>query len=131
MVASSSLTSTQLGPLTSRFSEKPLIRTSFILYAVSLVLVPLVPTVWLLLVPTVIFGVAQSINLPSAFSLLNEAAPPENRGAFVSINSTVLRLGQTLGSVLMSAAAIPFGLGGAYFAVAALSAATFLLALVR
>jgi hypothetical protein len=58
----------------------------------------------------VIFGVAQSLNLPPAFSLLNEAAPDENRGAFISINSTILRLGQTLGPVLMSVAAIPVGL---------------------
>ena len=132
VVASSSvttaLTSTQLGQLTSRFSEKPLIRASFVLYAVSLGLVPLVPSVWLLLLPTVIFGVAQSINIPNSFSLLNEAAPSENRGAFMSLNSTILRLGQTLGPVLMSAAAIPFGLGGAYFALAALAAAMFLLA---
>ena len=132
VVASSSvttaLTSTQLGRLTSRFSEKPLIRASFVLYAVSLGLVPLVPSVWLLLLPTVIFGVAQSINIPNSFALLNEAAPSENRGAFMSLNSTILRLGQTLGPVLMSAAAIPFGLGGAYFAMAALAAAMFLLA---
>ncbi len=54
--------------------------------------------------------------------------PAENRGAFISINSTVLRLGQTLGPVLMSAAAIPIGLAGAYFAGAALAAAMFLVA---
>jgi sugar phosphate permease len=76
-----------------------------------------------LLVPAVIFGVAQSLNLPPAFSLLNEAAHDENRGAFISINSTILRLGQTLGPVLMSIAAIPGGLAGAYFAGAALAAA--------
>jgi hypothetical protein len=46
-----------------------------------------------LLVPAVIFGVAQRLNLPPAFSLLNEAAPDENQGAFISINSTILRLG--------------------------------------
>ncbi len=68
------------------------------------------------------------LNLPPAFSLLNEAAPDENRGAFISINSTILRLGQTLGPVLMSAAAIPFGLAGAYFVGAALAAAMFLVA---
>ncbi|MCA1731161.1 MAG: MFS transporter [Actinobacteria bacterium] len=132
VLASSSLTtaltSTQLGRLTDRFSEKPLIRVSFVLYAISLGLVPLVPSVWLLLVPTVIFGVAQSINIPNSFSLLNEAAPAENRGAFMSLNSTILRLGQTLGPVLMSAAAIPFGLDSAYFALAALSAAMCLVA---
>lgn len=77
-----------------------------------------------------LFGVAQSLNLPPVFSLLNEAAPDENRGAFISINSTILRLGQTLGPVLMSAAAIPVGLAGAYFAGAALAAAMFLVALI-
>ena len=124
------LVSTQEGWLTSHFSEKVLIRTPFVLYAVALTLIPLVSNVWLLLVPTVIFGVAQSLNLPPVFSLLNEAAPNENRGAFISINSTILRLGQTLGPVLMSAATIPVGLGGAYFAGAALAAAMFLVALI-
>jgi ACDE family multidrug resistance protein len=124
------LTSTQEGWLTSHFSEKILIRMSFVLYAAALTLIPLVPNVWLLLIPTVIFGVAQSFNLPPVFSLLNEAAPTENRGAFISINSTVLRLGQTLGPVLMSAAATPAGLGGAYVAGAALAATMFLLALI-
>ncbi len=124
------LASTQEGWLTSRFSEKTLIRTSFAFYAAALILIPLVPNVWLLLVPTVLFGVAQSLNLPPVFSLLNEAAPDENRGAFISINSTILRLGQTLGPVLMFAAAIPVGLAGAYFAGAALAAAMFLVALI-
>ena len=134
VVATASLTtalaSTQEGWLTSRFSEKTLIRTSFVFYAAALMLIPLVPNVWLLLVPTVIFGAAQSLNLPPVFSLLNEAAPDDNRGAFISINSTILRLGQTLGPVLMSVAAIPAGLGGAYFAGAALAAAMFLVALI-
>jgi ACDE family multidrug resistance protein len=134
VIATASLTtalaSTQEGWLTSHFSEKMLIRMSFAFYAAALILIPLVPNVWLLLVPTVIFGVAQSLNLPPVFSLLNEAAPNENRGAFISINSTILRLGQTLGPVLMSAAAIPVGLGGAYFAGAALAAAMFLVALI-
>ena len=134
VVATASLTtalaSTQEGWLTSHFSEKTLIRTSFILYAVALILIPLVPNVWLLLVPTLIFGVAQSLNLPPVFSLLNEAAPGENRGAFIAVNSTILRVGQTLGPVLMSVAAIPVGLAGAYFAGAALAAAMFLVAFI-
>ena len=132
VVASTSLTtaltSTQMGRLTSHFSEKTLIRVSFVLYAIALCLVPLVPDVWLLFVPTVIFGVAQSLNVPNAFSLLNEAAPDENRGAFISINSTILRLGQTLGPVLTTAATVLLGLSGAYFAASVLAAATFLVA---
>ncbi len=132
VIASASLTtalgSTQVGRLSSYFSEKTLIWTSFVLYAVALCLVPLMPSVGLLLVPTVLFGLAQSLNLPNAFSLLTDAAPQENRGVFISINSTMLRLGQTLGPVVMAAAAMPLGLGGAYFAAAALAAAMFVVA---
>jgi sugar phosphate permease len=77
----------------------------------------------------VIFGVAQSLNLPNSFSLLNEAAPDDNRGAFMALNSTILRIGQTLGPLVMSAAAIPFGLDGAYLIAAILAGAMFLVAL--
>jgi MFS transporter, ACDE family, multidrug resistance protein len=91
--------------------------------------VPLVPSICLLLVPTVLLGIAQSLNLPPVFSLLNEAAPDENRGAFIFVNSTILRCGQTIGPLLMFAA-VPFGLAGAYFAVATLAAAMFLVAFV-
>jgi ACDE family multidrug resistance protein len=137
VVASASLTSalasTQLGRLTAYFHEQTLIRASYVLYVVSLCLVPLVPMLiskaWPLFVPTILFGVAQSLNLPNAFSLLTAEAPSENRGAFMSINSTILRLGQTLGPPLMAAAALPLGLGGAYFAAAALALAMLLVAL--
>lgn len=133
VIASTSVTaaiaSSQAGRLSAHFSQKWLVCSSFLLYAVALSLVPLMPSVWFLLVPTVIFGVALSLNLPNAFALLNEAAPDENRGAFISLNGTILRLGQTLGPVLMAVAAIPFGLTGAYLAIGALAAAMFLVAL--
>lgn len=51
------LTSTQAGRLTARFPQKWLVRSSFLLYAAALCLVPLMPTVWLLILPTLIFGV--------------------------------------------------------------------------
>lgn len=134
VVASSSLTtaltSTQMGRLSSRFSEKGLIRFSFLLYAAALCLVPLAPNAWALLVPTIVFGVAQSLNLPNSFSLLTAAAPKENRGAFLSLNSTILRLGQTVGPLFMSVTAAGLGLGGAYYVTAALAVAMALLALV-
>jgi MFS family permease len=135
IVATSSLTaaptSTQAGRLSERFSRTVLIRLSFLFYAVALNIVPLVPSVWLLLVPTAIFGFAQSLNLPNSFALLNEAAPGENRGAFIALNSTILRLGQTLGPLLMGLlAALPLGLTGAYLAFAVAAALMSLLALV-
>lgn len=124
------LTSTQLGRLTTRFSEKALLRTAFLLYAVALAAVAFAPTLPLLFVPAVIFGVAQSLNIPIVFSLLNGLAPSENRGAFMSINGMTLRLGQTIGPLLMASTAGFFGLAGAYLAAAGLAIASFLIVLV-
>ena len=133
VVASASVTTALIsaleGWLTSYFLENTLIRVSFVFYVLAFALVPLMPNVWLLLLPMAIFGVAQGLNLPSAFSLLTASAPQENRGAFMSMNSTVLRLGQSLGPPLMAAAALPLGLSGAYFAAAALAAAMLFVAL--
>jgi MFS transporter, ACDE family, multidrug resistance protein len=81
----------------------------------------LVDNVWLLLVPAVLFGVAQVINLPNVYSLLNAHAPSENRGAFMAANGMSLRAGQTIGPLLMAATAGTLGLTGAYLAATALA----------
>jgi MFS transporter, ACDE family, multidrug resistance protein len=52
------LTSTQLGRLTGRFSEKGLLKTAFVLYAIALIAVALAPSLPLLVLPAVLFGVA-------------------------------------------------------------------------
>jgi len=59
------------------------------------------------------------------FAGKGRAAPDENRGAFLALNSTILRQGQTLGPVLMA----PLGLAGAYLCAGALAAAMFVVAL--
>jgi ACDE family multidrug resistance protein len=123
------LTSTQLGRLTSRFSEKSLLRTAFVLYAIALTAVAFAPSLPLLLIPAVLFGVAQGINLPNVFSLLNAHAPTENRGAFMATNGMSLRAGQTIGPLFMASAAGTLGLTGAYLAAAGLAILAFLLVL--
>ena len=81
----SALVSTQLGRLTSVLRAETLVKTSFVLYAAALCLVPVVPAVWLLLVPTAIFGIAEGINIPNILGLLTGSAPEENRGAEMSV----------------------------------------------
>jgi MFS transporter, ACDE family, multidrug resistance protein len=129
----SALTSTQLGRLTSRYSEKSLMKTAFVLYAIALGLVAITPSLLLLLLPAVLFGVAQGINLPNVFSLLNAHAPSENRGAFMSTNGMSLRAGQTIGPLLMASVTGTLGLTGAYLTAAGLAILAFflVLALVR
>ena len=123
------LTSTQLGRLTRRFSEKGLLKVAFVLYAIALIVVAFTPSLPLLVLPAVLFGVAQGINLPNVFSLLNAHAPTENRGAFMATNGMSLRAGQTIGPLFMASAAGTLGLTGAYLTAAGLALFAFLLVL--
>ena len=95
----------------------------------ELVAVALAPNLYALLVPAALFGVAQGINLPNVFSLLNSHAPNENRGAFMATNGMSLRTGQTIGPLLMASLAGALGLTGAYLATAALALVAFFLVL--
>lgn len=98
------LTSSQLGRLSSRFRPRTLIAAGFLFYGIACALFPLAPSTWWLLVPAALFGIGQGLNLPSALTLLTELIPAEQRAAILSLNGTVLRLGQTLGPVVMGAA---------------------------
>ena len=79
------------------------------------------------MLPAILFGVAQGINLPNVFSLLNAHALTENRGAFMATNGMSLRAGQTIGPLLMASAAGALGLTGAYLVAAGLALVSFAL----
>lgn len=103
------LTSSQLGKLTRRFPETVLIRASFVFYAVALLIVPFLPNLWLLLIPTTLFGIGLGIGFPSIQTLLAALAPKEYLATVISVNGTFFGLGQTLGPLIMG---IAFGIGG-------------------
>lgn len=103
------ITSSQLGRLAKRFPATTLIRASFVFYALALSIVPFVPNIWLLLIPTTIFGIGLGIGFPSIQTLLAELAPKEYLATVMSVNGTFFGLGQTLGPLLMG---IAFGFGG-------------------
>jgi predicted MFS family arabinose efflux permease len=122
--------SSQLGRLTRLHSEVTLLKVVYLLYALALAIVPFVSKLPLLLVPTVIFGIAQGINIPSVQTLLAGWAPAEHRAAFMSLNGMVLRLGQTLGPLVTGAVFEIWGIGGAFFAGAGFSLAMFVVVLI-
>lgn len=103
------LTSSQLGKLTRAFSARTLIRAAFVFFAIALFIVPFVSNLWLLLIPTTLFGIGLGVGFPSIQTLLTELAPREYLATVVSVNGTFFGLGQTLGPLLMGVA---FGLGG-------------------
>ncbi len=81
------LTSTQLSRLTGRFSEKSLLKAAFVLYAVALTAVAFTPSLPLLVLPAVLFGVAQGINLPT--SSRSSTPTPQQRTVGRSLPRTV------------------------------------------
>lgn len=117
--------SSQLGRLSRRLSKVTLIRLSFVLFGIALFLFPFMPDMWFLLLPTFLFGLAHGVNFPSIQTVLAESAPIQYRGAFMSVYGMVLRIGQTLGPLVMGLAYTGLGYSGVFFTGAALALATF------
>jgi len=118
------LTSSQLGKLARRFPESALIRASFVLYAVALFIVPFISNLWLLLIPTTIFGIGLGIGFPSIQTLLAALAPREYLATVISVNGTFFGLGQTLGPLLMSAAYSVGGIDSVFYSGVGFAIAT-------
>lgn len=126
MFLTAALTASQVGNLVERFTERTLLKMAYLIYALALITIPLSPSVWVLLVPAVMYGVAQGINIPSFITLLTNSAPMEYRAGFLSINWTVLKFGQTIGPVLMGLILGIWGIGSVFFAGAVFAIFMFL-----
>jgi predicted MFS family arabinose efflux permease len=127
MSLATALTSSQLGRLVRLCSEKSLIQIACSLYALALLMIPLAPNLLALWIPVILFGVAQGLSIPNLQTLLASLAPIEHRGAFLSVNGLVLRLGQTLGPPLMGVASSVGGIGTTFYTGAAIAVAMFVL----
>ncbi len=125
MSVTTAITSSQLGRLTGRFSEAGLIRISFLLYGAALVTIPATPRLELYLISAFIFGLGHGMNIPSIMSLMAGYAPMEQRGILMSVNGTVLRLGQTLGPLVMGLAFTLWGISGPFYGGAVLALLVF------
>jgi len=119
MSLTTALTASQLGRLSRTFEKRILLMASFSLYAVALCLIPLMSTLWMLVIPTIVFGIAHGMTIPSIQTLLAGIAPIEYRAAFMSINGMVLRIGQTIGPLLMGMIFVAGGIGSVFYAGAA------------
>jgi MFS family permease len=130
MSVSAALASSQLGRISRKFSQMSLIKAAFPMYAVGFVLIPLMPELWTLLIPAIIIGAAQGMNLPSIVNEVAGLAPLEHRATFMALNNMMLRLGQTLGPVLMGILLVYLSTGNAFYATALIAIMVTPLALV-
>jgi predicted MFS family arabinose efflux permease len=102
--------------MVARFSYKKLLIGVNGIYILSMVIIPFMGSKWWMLLPSALFGIAQGINIPSIQTLLASSAPLEYRAAFLSANGTVLRLGQTLGPVIMALVFTGIGMTATFYA---------------
>jgi MFS family permease len=108
------VTSSQLGRLSGRIAERVLVRIGFVAFAAGLGLIPVAPAPLALVVQAALLGFAFATTIPVVMTLLAGLAPDDRRAAFMSLNGTVLRLGQTIGPVAMTAMFAAGGFGAVY-----------------
>jgi MFS family permease len=123
------IASSQLGKLVHRFSYKSLLVTVNGIYILSMVIIPLMNSQWWMLLPSGLFGLAQGINIPALQTLLAGSAPLEYRAAFLAANGTILRLGQTLGPVIMGLVFAGMGMAATFYAGAIVAMVMIVIAL--
>lgn len=121
MSLTTAVTASRLGPLGKKYGAKKLIIIAFLFYIISCSAIPLMPVIWLLVPAVMLFGLAQGLNIPTVQSAMAGLAPLEHRAAFMSINGMVLRVGQTLGPLIMGLVFSVSGLNSAFFAGAGLA----------
>ncbi len=113
---STAVTAARLGILSRFLSRERLIHLSFALYALSFVVIPWLPGHWWVAIPVALFGVAQGLNYPVILALLAGLAPMEHRAIFMSAHTMALRIGQTLGPLVMAGAYGLWGMDGVFLA---------------
>ena len=72
------------------------------LFMLSLGLIVVTPSFWLLVIPIFIYGLGQGFTVPTIQNRLLGSAGPSQRGALMAANGTLLRMGQTIAPFLFS-----------------------------
>ncbi len=121
------LISSQIERFSKRYPKWWLIKAPYILFAVALVIIPFVTDIWLISIPILIFGFAMGILTPIIADILTGFAPNKQRAAVMSIYGMTLRLGQSLGPVVMSLFFILGGISFVFYAGAFFSISMFAL----
>ncbi len=113
---SSALVATQIGRLATWVPPRRLIQGSIVIDGVALVLMPLAPGVWGVGMASLFYGVAQGLNQPALQTRLTELSSEASRGVILSLNGTILRLGQAGGPLLMGLALALGGIEAVFYA---------------
>ncbi|MFZ5864960.1 MAG: MFS transporter [Thermodesulfobacteriota bacterium] len=109
------LASSQVGRLAGRFRSIALLCASSVLLFLSMAVVPFLSSLWAFALPVALLGASMGLGAPVRIALLAELSPMDSRGAIMSVNSMLLRLGQTIGPVLMGLVFAEAGMDWVYW----------------
>ncbi len=105
-------TSSQLGRINKRFQSKTILLFGVSFYFLSMLSLVISQSWTQVVVSVVVFGLGHGLLVPSIQNLLVGFASIKERAAFMSVNSMVLRIGQTIGPLLI----------GVFYAIGSLQA---------
>ncbi|MBN2526788.1 MAG: MFS transporter [Deltaproteobacteria bacterium] len=118
---STAVASSQMKRLSAVASERALLCIGLLAYTLGQVAIGQIQRQWLMLLPLIIFGAGHGVLFPVIQTLLVGMAPMGERAVFMSVNSMVLRIGQTIGPVLMGGMFVFGGLQAVYWSGAAVA----------
>lgn len=118
-----------LGWITRRVSARLLLAVSGVLYLACMLLLPNMPGMWWCVLPVLLFGLAQGLNIPQVMTLLTSIATIETRAAFMAVNGTILRVSQTVAPLVMGLVMAGWGIDAVFLSGAGCAVLFILLAL--
>lgn len=118
-------TSSQLGKINKRFQSKTILLMGTSFYFLAMLSL-LISHSWFQAVASVmVFGLGHGLLIPSIQNLLVGFASIKERAAFMSVSSMVLRIGQTLGPLVIGIFYVMGGLQGSILAGAVVAVVMF------
>lgn len=106
--------SSQLGRLNRLFNSKVLLLVGCVFYFLSMGSLLFANQWWQVACSVIVFGFGHGLLVPSVQNLLVGYTTIKERAAFMSFNSMVLRIGQTIGPIMVGFFFVIGGLQGAF-----------------
>ena len=118
---SSAIVSFNIEKVARLLSAQRAIQTALLLAASALLTMPLIHTLPLFLVPTIVYGAAQGVATPVLQSFIVGRAPFQCRAIVMGAFSMSIRTGQTIGPLLSAMLAVGLGMNSVFYGAAVLS----------
>lgn len=102
MSLTTAITATQLGNIAKRIAKKQIMSIATLAYIVAFTSLAFSSNIMLVVIAVIFYGLGQGLFIPTIQTMLAGIASVNERGSIMSINSMVLRIGQSLGPVVMA-----------------------------